>query len=454
MLVFYVADRTDVFQNGTKRYNESILLYICLFTLICAVCTGYKLPPINKVRCGIIDIATVPVEMEQVHCISWLNRAQTLEWKGWMQVVFLLYHYFGAIKLYKVVRILVAAYVWLTGYGNFYYYYSTQNFSINRFATMQFRLNFLAFCVCGIMNNEYMLYYICMLHTCFTVMIYASLFLYFKASSTFHSIDSIDENRKIVVYFISMTVLSLGLFPSNITVFETIWYPLKDITSLHSTIPSQNTTSSPQLYWHYRARMDYLVFIPGMICAYMHLSFSSNWGNNQMNKGWFGEFTANKYIHLITLLLASYGYYCQIYQLPTATYQRLHPYTSFIPIGIYALIRNMHPLLRVYSLKLFEWIGEITLETYISQFHIWLNTPGINANPRRLLLVLPQKYQLANLVLTTCCYVFISKRISTLTHALKQHYVRPHDSTTDIAKTTVIVALGYNIIYTWCYLIC
>jgi hypothetical protein len=50
---------------------------------------------------------------------SILSRDQTEEWKGWMQVLFLMYHYFAATEMYNAVRIFIAAYVWMTGYGNF-----------------------------------------------------------------------------------------------------------------------------------------------------------------------------------------------------------------------------------------------------------------------------------------------------------------------------------------------
>ena len=48
-----------------------------------------------------------------------LNRDQTEEWKGWMQVMFVWYHYFRAYETYNAVRIYIAAYVWMTGFGEF-----------------------------------------------------------------------------------------------------------------------------------------------------------------------------------------------------------------------------------------------------------------------------------------------------------------------------------------------
>ena len=68
--------------------------------------------------------------------LLYLNRHQTEEWKGQMQVLFLMYHYFVAAEIYKAIRVFIAAYVWMTGFGNFSYYYIRKDFSLARFTQM------------------------------------------------------------------------------------------------------------------------------------------------------------------------------------------------------------------------------------------------------------------------------------------------------------------------------
>lgn len=46
-----------------------------------------------------------------------LSRDQTEEWKGWMQVMFVWYHYFAAKEWYNWIRVYIACYVWMTGFG-------------------------------------------------------------------------------------------------------------------------------------------------------------------------------------------------------------------------------------------------------------------------------------------------------------------------------------------------
>ena len=61
-----------------------------------------------------------------------LNRDQTEEWKGWMQFLFIMYHQQHAVDVYNLIRVFVSAYVWMTGFGNFSFFYVKADYSFNR----------------------------------------------------------------------------------------------------------------------------------------------------------------------------------------------------------------------------------------------------------------------------------------------------------------------------------
>lgn len=51
-------------------------------------------------------------------------------------MLFLLYHYYEAREVYNAIRVFIAGYVWMTGFGNFSYYYKTGNYSFSRSAAL------------------------------------------------------------------------------------------------------------------------------------------------------------------------------------------------------------------------------------------------------------------------------------------------------------------------------
>ena len=61
----------------------------------------------------------------------------------------------------------------------------------------------------------------------------------------------------------------------------------------------------------------------------------------------------------------------------------------------------MTPSMRTVSLGLYGWLGCITLETYISQFHTWLSTGIPDGQPKMLLAFFPAEYPLLNFAGTT-----------------------------------------------------
>eukprot|EP00878_Enallax_costatus_P002338 GHUV01002514.1.p1 GENE.GHUV01002514.1~~GHUV01002514.1.p1 ORF type:complete len:554 (+),score=112.56 GHUV01002514.1:827-2488(+) len=401
---FYMCDRTNVFWQSEKFYNRDLFLF--LFVCLTCVALGSSLQPVRKELL--------------------LNRPQTEEWKGWMQVLFLLYHYFEAREFYNAIRIFIAGYVWMTGFGNFSYYYRTGDFSIGRFCQMMWRLNFLVIFCCIVLQNSYMLYYICPMHTIFTVFVYASLGIAPQLNKTPAWMWT-----KIALCFVAIFILW-----DIKAVFYAIWSPLDWFVGY--TDPRKPAGQDRMHEWYFRSGLDRYIWIWGMICAYLHPHATKLLHT-------VDEMPVVKRYTVRALILAGVGvvfsiYYSNVYSLPKLEYNKVHPYTSWIPLTLWIIVRNITPKMRIWSMRLYGWLGCITLETYLCQFHIWLHSDLPDGQPKYLLSIVPG-YPMINFAVVTALYIFISNRLFHLTNELKERIV-PHDDNTALARNIVQMALG------------
>jgi len=382
LFVFYVCDRTNTFPERTKSYSRDF--FIAIFVTLAAYGCYQTL--------------------RQSKTSAPLNREQTEEWKGWMQVLFLLYHYFKASEIYNAIRIFIAAYVWMTGFGNFSYYHVRKDFSVGRFSQMMWRLNFFVLFVCIALRNDYVLYYICPMHTLFTLFVYFSL-LIFKEHNT--STNMITAKMVILIVLVYVIWEVPGVFSVLFKPFE--W--------LLSYTDPKKPDVDPMHEWFFRSGLDRYVWIYGMVCAFLHPKYEAfvRWVDEKPTK----ERTIIQALILTVNTIVGYWWYKTYYVLPKLEYNVVHPYTSWIPITIFIIFRNFSLTMRSYFIHIFCECGKITLETYISQFHIWLSSSVPNGQPGMLLGLLPEDYPVLNFMLCTVIYVGISQRIFALTNDLK-----------------------------------
>ena len=110
------------------------------------------------------------------------------------------------------------------------------------------------------------------------------------------------------------------------------------------------------------------------------------------------------------------------------TYNLGNAYYAPIPMIFYVLARNMHAGSRKYYCNLPHFLGKLTLESYLMQYHVWLSS-----NATQLLTIIPG-YPLINALLATGLFVVISHRLNYLTLSLRGQLM-PDDATACIRNT-------------------
>ena len=140
---------------------------------------------------------------------------------------------------------------------------------------------------------------------------------------------------------------------------------------------------------------------------------------------------------LMTVLVVWFYY---ILLLDRHTYIKVHPYTSCIPIIVYIWLRNLYPVLRTHHLNLLTWLGKITLETYLSQIHIYMI-----GDAKKILVYLPN-YPLLNFMLATAIYLYISLHLFRMT-VFFSSYLLPRDLKI-IGKNALVATMWLGLCYT------
>ena len=348
--------------------------------------------------------------------LSLLSRDQTEEWKGWMQFIFLLYHYFHAEEVYNSVRVMITCYVWMTGFGNFSFFYIKQDFGWLRYVQMLWRLNFSVILLMFAHNNTYILYYICPLHTFYFTVVYCTMFV----------MSSINHSKWAIRYkLFALGCIIYIIWDINGRYFDLMWGWL----GTESIIGAKVGTLWE---WYFRSSLDHYSTYLGMIFA-LNFPLAEQYFNSA--RGYPLYFSS-----VIMAGLAIWWYF-YIYRLEKLEYNLVHNYFAIIPLTAYIFFRNISPGIRSQVSMSLHALGKTTLETYLLQHHVWLTS-----NAKTLLTIVPDM-PWVNFFLATALFYVLSKELYRLTMTLRG-MVLPDNSTIaarNVIGSALIFALAYAI---------
>ncbi|XP_021415648.2 N-acetylneuraminate 9-O-acetyltransferase isoform X1 [Oncorhynchus mykiss] len=384
MAYFYLCDRADVFMKEQKFYTHSTFFIPLVYMFVLGIFYS-----------------------ENSKETKLLNREQTDEWKGWMQLVILIYHISGAsafIPVYMHVRVLVAAYLFQTGYGHFSFFWLKGDFGLYRVCQVLFRLNFLVIVLCLVMDRPYQFYYFVPLVTFWFVIIYATMamwpqILQKKANGSGMWHIGILVKLLGLLLFICFFAYSQGLFENIFSV-----WPVSKLFELNGSIHE----------WWFRWKLDRFAIIHGMLFAFVYLLLQKY----QVLSEGKGESLFSTRISNILLLISvvsfmTYSIWASSCKNKTEC-NEMHPYISGLQILAFILIRNIPGYARSLYSSFFAWFGKISLELFICQYHIWLA-----ADTKGILVLIPGNPSL-NIIISTFIFVCVAHEISLITNDLAQ----------------------------------
>lgn len=299
-----------------------------------------------------------------------LSRDQTDEWKGWMQFAILIYHYTGAsniLEIYRFIRILVASYLFMTGFGHTIFFYEKGDYSLRRFASVLMRLNLLSCLLPFMMGTDYLFYYFAPLISFWYVVIYLTM--------------CIGCSKNTSIRFLLGKIMVSGCFTTALIrtpgLFEALFWILKRTCHVKWNVAE----------WRFRLQLDSYIVYVGMICGILFVRISSTLCRDGLSESSTSRFLQRHWTRVrlgaITASLITPPLFWRLTRhfSDKFAYNALVPYISSFPILAFIVLRNYSRYTRNFHSTIFAWLGRHSLETFTLQFHIWLaaDTKGLLA---------------------------------------------------------------------------
>ncbi|XP_076459407.1 N-acetylneuraminate (7)9-O-acetyltransferase-like isoform X2 [Babylonia areolata] len=388
MCYFYLCDRTNFFMKENKYFTK----------------VNFFLPFAYVMILGFFFT-------ESTNKTNVMHRDQTDEWKGWMQLVIMIYHLTGASKvlpIYMHIRLLVSCYLFLTGFGHFTYFWTKGDYSLIRYCMVLFRLNLLVVVLCFVMNRPYQFYYFVPLVSFWFLVTYILMIIW--PHTTQESVEANVLHYLYMVIKLIILIVIISLFYLSEVFFEKVFLtrPFKGLF----------VTSDDSIHeWRFRWQLDRMSVVYGMLFAFGYqVMLRYKWIEDNHSQHLFSRPISWA---LCLLGLVGIGSYVVFSFLCGSKPQcnDVHSYIVFIPILSYILLRNVPGWLRTRYSTFFAWFGKISLELFICQFHVWLaaDTHGV--------LVLLPSYPVLNVVVTSFILICIAHEVSVITKALTKYAV-------------------------------
>ena len=292
-----------------------------------------------------------------------LPRDQTDEWKGWMQLLIIIYHYnmaWTADWYWEIIRVAVASYLFLTGFGHTVYFLQKKDYSFRRVVAVMIRTNLLPCTLAYVMRTRWLLYYYMPLSSFWFLIVYATL-----------AIGS--AYNRIMIFVVCKILTSAYL----VHVFISIPDLPETFVRLFALI--FKTSFDANAFFHHRIKIDPFIVYVGMLVAILYIWIKAAISQSESQHGTLSKvcrwiFPWLKYVAMIVSLFGfvTFWYLVHFRIHSQGDWTERQPYITFIPILAFLVLRNAHSSLRNFHSFAFAWLGRYSGEMYVMQDHIWL----------------------------------------------------------------------------------
>lgn len=230
-----------------------------------------------------------------------------------------------------------------------------------------------------------------------------------------------------------MAVKFLAYFVVNCLIFEIDAVKMNIFRPFSFLLKYSDPRFDPMHEWAFRAGLDHWACFFGMLCAYYYPNYEK-FLTELETKADYKKLVLTKAGIISSCLIALYFWYNTFMLKEKFDYNATHCYSSLIPVFCFIILRNSFPVLRKYYIHMFAFLGKITLETYLSQLHIYLQS-----NAKHFISYIPD-YHFLNFALATVIYLPISYKLFEITNVFSA-YLIPNDMKVVVKRFVIILVL-------------
>jgi len=390
MLYIFLADSSLLYNKEHRRYSH-LAFFIPLVSLF------------------VIGLTTrAPVKQT-----TFLNPDQLNEWKGWMIIIMLLYNYTQAesiLPIFVNLRLITSSFLFILGFIHFKQFWYTADYGLYKICKVLTRLNLFCVTLCLVMGHPYQFYYLVPLLTFWFVIIYLLMAIFPRVSNEI----VMKSTKKNLVMAAKLIVLFVVVFV--VWGHENICEWLFNQSAVSELFVDSDGDIA---LWRKNSGLNRYAVLYGMTCGYVYVTLKQyNFIKDADHNGLMVKSTLHALLIMVVALIALVAYEIQAFTCESkSTCDQTHAIVSILPIMGYVVIRNIPGFLRTKYSLFFAWVGEMSIELFLCQYHIWLS------NDIHGLHVLIPGYPVLNGLITSFTFVCVVHEVKKICETLSEELV-------------------------------